>query len=75
MIVHFSQQITISFPDIRTQQRSTSIKRSLEKADSETTLQAILRVLNEDERKVVETLASSQNGSILQRYSRENRLN
>ncbi len=68
IIVVFS----VFFPKNRTQQDQTvkQIRSIPDSVSKDSALQAVLRVLNPDEKKVIEILASAQGGSMLQKEIR-----
>jgi uncharacterized membrane protein len=54
-------------PDIKVAKTEVKPEESFAIAEEKQTLEAVLRVLNPDERKVVETLAMSEGGAMLQK--------
>jgi len=61
----------VAFPQIKQAKTATETPETVSQApQSKQTLDAVLKVLNEDERKVVETLASAKEGSMLQKEIR-----
>jgi len=61
----------VAFPKIKHVQTATETAETVPQApQSKQTLDAVLKVLNEDERKVVETLALAKGGSMLQKEIR-----
>jgi uncharacterized membrane protein len=61
----------VAFPPIKQAKTATETPETVSQApQSKQTLDAVLKVLNEDERKVVETLASAKEGSMLQKEIR-----
>jgi uncharacterized membrane protein len=61
----------VAFPQIKQAKTVTETPETVSQApESKQTLDAVLKVLNEDERKVVETLASAKGGSMLQKEIR-----
>lgn len=57
----------VAFPDIEEQKQQTKPDWILKAENKESTLDAVLRVLDEDEKKVIETLAGSENNTMLQK--------
>ncbi len=61
----------VAFPQIKQAKTVAETPETVSQApQNKQTLDAVLKVLNEDERKVVETLASSKEGSMLQKEIR-----
>jgi uncharacterized membrane protein len=61
----------IAFPQIKQAKTATEIIQAVDTQKIQNKpLEAVLKVLNDDERKVVETLASSKTGSMLQKEIR-----
>ncbi|MCW4023624.1 MAG: hypothetical protein NWF01_01135 [Candidatus Bathyarchaeota archaeon] len=54
----------VAFPEIK---KSTTTQPAQPQVENKQTLEAILKVLNEDERKVVQALVDSDRGSLLQK--------
>jgi uncharacterized membrane protein len=57
----------IAFPEIK---KSATTQPAQPRGENKQTVEAVLKVLNEDERKVVQVLVDSENGSLLQKEIR-----
>ena len=57
----------VTFPRIESQKSQVKPEWAPEGADEESTLEAVMRVLNEDERKVIRALAGGENETMLQK--------
>ncbi len=55
----------IAFPEIKQKKKDSNVVTQT--TSNQQTLEAVLRVLSEDERKVVQVIAASETGSILQK--------